>query len=202
MSRTSFRGQAATPDPDRSANSHRKYIQFVGETSHIINGSKLPSNREVLQVFFHYMRAEKMPKNKAANLAADDVLLYWQLARIQTKDRYKGAKKLLRLHEEWGSLLKHKYRASASAHQHRMDFNSKLDDLFDVASATAAEGLNAKDRKFLENQRKKGRVGNLPGTEEIVARMEMEWRKRNNQEAASVEGMMENSERILRGKSA
>ena len=56
------------------SNSH---IWLTGNTEDKILSSKLPSNRQVLSVFFHYHKVLNQQIHESAKLAMLDVMTFW-----------------------------------------------------------------------------------------------------------------------------
>lgn len=79
---------------------------MVARTSHQITGAKLPSIRQVLQVFFHNLRHVRFAKSGSASLTIDAVLIFWKQARIPTREFHKCAEKLIQLYEQWRNIGK------------------------------------------------------------------------------------------------
>lgn len=173
-------------------------IDLIGFTSHQILGAKLPSKRQVLQVFFYNMRFVHLDQNESAKLAIDAVLIFWQQARIPTSRVDVGVKKLLKLYSNWVTIQKvapSKRSDVRWAQAAAQEFVDGLDDLFDIAAAKALEQINIEeDRQFLILQRQKGRPGCMAGADmNLYAREKRsterkekeESRKRKHEESAN-----------------
>lgn len=92
----------------RQADEKIRNIALVGQVSHQIVGAKLPSNRQVLEVFFYNTRYVKLNAKESAKLAIDAVSIFWQQARIPMREAHKCAVKLLKMHDEWNIVKKKK----------------------------------------------------------------------------------------------
>lgn len=79
----------------------RKDIFLIGDIDPQIGGNKLPSNLQVLKVLFFYVRELKMDIKDAAKLVIDEVLLFWQKARLPLRQPIHCKQKLEALHQEW-----------------------------------------------------------------------------------------------------
>lgn len=85
----------------RGSDKQERHINLIGDVSHQITGAKLPSNRQMLQIFFYNMRFPKLEKKESARLSVDAALIFWQQARIPTREPHKCSEKLLKLYEEY-----------------------------------------------------------------------------------------------------
>lgn len=127
-------------------------------------GAKLPSNRQVLSVFFYNTRTVKLDNKSSARLVASEIELFWNKARIPVINTYKIVSKILILYDEWRNPQKGSYSHQSAIHKQREEaFVDKLDDLFDIATSDALNKLKGVDKEFLIAQRKKGGVGCLLG---------------------------------------
>lgn len=158
----------------RKADEIQRNIALIGNVSHQIVGAKLPSNRQVLQVFFYNMRFVKMIGKESAVLTIDAVLIFWQQARIPTRRRDKCADKIIKMHEDWKVLNKVKVEQMSVKMKEKYDvFTNTLDDLFDIAAADALTLMkNEEDIEFLQKQRQKGRPGSMLGIDVNLSRKE------------------------------
>lgn len=104
-------------------------ISLVGNVSHQIVGAKLPSNKQILEVFFYNMRYVKLDSKQSAQLTIDAALIFWQQARIPTRNRDKCVIKLLKLYEDWKILQKHSVEGMSAARKQKYDeFINNLDN--------------------------------------------------------------------------
>lgn len=67
----------------RRADEKLRNILLIGQCSHQILGAKLPSNRQILQLFFYNVRFVKLNARESAKLAIDAALIFWQQARVK-----------------------------------------------------------------------------------------------------------------------
>lgn len=88
----------------------RQNIYLLGNFSTSLGGSKLPSKREVLRVLFFNLRVVKLDLRNSAKLVVEELSIFWEKARIPTKDKQHCINKLETLHSEWKSLLKNSKR--------------------------------------------------------------------------------------------
>lgn len=118
----------------RKGDGKLRKIAMIGDVSHQIVGTKLPSNRQVLEVFFYNMRFVGLDSKESSRLTIDAVLIFWQQARTPTREPHKCATKLLKLHDDWKNIKKTKVDKMNSAMKQKHDtFISTLDNLFDIA---------------------------------------------------------------------
>ena len=112
-------------------------IYLLVNLSPTITWNKLPSKRQVLQVFFHLHNEEKKTVREAATRAVGNVLPFWDKAKIPVHLKKHLIEKLEVLFNLWRSLRKGRMREFAIQHQREKDFNDDLDELFDMAHNNA-----------------------------------------------------------------
>lgn len=156
----------ASTSPAGSSHVLRKdlNIPLVGNITTQIVGAKLPSNRQVLSVYFYNIRVVNMSIKESAALVIKEVSIFWQKARIPTKRTDHCVEKLIKLHDEWKSLQKNFTRTGSKDRERRDRFVDIMEDLFDIAHSDALEQMkNEEDKTFLILQRQKGRPGSMAG---------------------------------------
>lgn len=159
-------------------------IFLVGNVSHQIVGSKLPSNRQVLAVLFYSIREVKLTVSESANLAVRECNIFWEKARIPTRSLPNNVKKLVKLYEVWRDLQKNSSKTQELHERRRHKFARELDSLFDIAHANAYEIMKIEeDKLFLQRQREPGRPGCLLGVDLKLAQKEKRARERAEREA-------------------
>lgn len=152
-------------EPPKKVLRSSQNVFLIEHTTHQIVGAKLPSNRQVLQVFL-YNKSIGFDVITSSRLVIDEVIIFWQKARIPTSASWYSAQKIVDLHEKWKTLQKSAHRKSSELQQSReKEFSDKLDDLFDIAAKDAITTMKVEDREFLIAQRKKGREGCLIGVD-------------------------------------
>lgn len=62
-------------------------VFLVGKCNSEIVGAKLPSIKQVLQVFFYQIRHEKLNAKESVGIAVDLVIPFWNKARIPTQTK-------------------------------------------------------------------------------------------------------------------
>lgn len=90
----------------------RDKIYLLGHYSHNITGSKLPSNKQVLSVLFFNLRVVKLTLRESARLVLQEVMIFWEKARIPTQEMRNCIPKLETMYQEWRQLQKHVGRLS------------------------------------------------------------------------------------------
>ena len=121
-----------------------------------ITGAKLPSNGQVLRVFFYNMRKVNLLLRPGANLVIKEVEVFWEKARIPTKKLQRSIENLESLYTEWKNLQKSCKGRTELQEKRERDFLDMLDDLFDIAHADGLKMIKIEeDKLFLISQRKK-----------------------------------------------
>lgn len=181
-----------SPVTTRKSDEKLRTIAIIGNVSHQILGAKLPSTRQVLEVFFHNMRFV-MPKGTgtakdSAKLTMNAVMIFWQQARIPTRRYDHCVDMLLALYEQWKRLQKRNLNQMSSKMKEEYDkFVDVLDDIFDIAEAKIGQEdtlSNKEDANFLKLQRQKGRPGSMIGVDKKLADKEERSQQRKRQEEA------------------
>ena len=156
-------------------------IFLVGPTISELIGAKLPSNRQVLSLFYHQHKDKGATLHHAAISVIGKVLPFWERARLPTKEVYNAITKLEKLVSKLALLKKSIRRRGAVQKEKEDNFSDSLDDLFDIAHSTN-EATNPVDRKFLACQRKKGREGCMLGVDQLLTEKEVRSRIRKQEE--------------------
>lgn len=174
----------------RKSVEHLQNIDLIGKTSHQIVGAKLPSNRQVLQLFFYNMRFVNRSKlidtKYLAKLTIDAAKIFWQQARIPIRGDHKCKEQLLKLYADWNTIRKTTPdKRSKNQREFAESFVDSLDDLFDIAIANALNEMKIpEDKKFLEMQRQKGRPGSMSGVDMTLYGQEKRAQERKEKEDA------------------
>lgn len=174
----------------------RTNIYLIGsETTHI-SGSKLPSNRQVLQVFFYNVRYVNLTIRESARLAIDETVIFWQKARIPVREPQHCIAKLEAIYKNWRNLQKNSSRKNDTQRNKENAFTGKLNDLFDIAHANALSTIKiVEDREFLIAQRQKGRPGYLAG-------MDKKLTEKENRRLERLEKEYERQQKEIQGRSS
>uniref|UniRef100_A0A2S2QNU3 Uncharacterized protein n=1 Tax=Sipha flava TaxID=143950 RepID=A0A2S2QNU3_9HEMI len=143
-------------------------IYLIGTTSHQLVGCKLPSNKQVLSVLFFNIREVKLSLRESVRLVIDETLIFWQKARIPTREVRNCVPLLEELYNTWRSLQKNSNWRTNTQINNENEFVQCFDELFDIAHADALDIMTInKDKQFLITQRQKGRSGALIGVDWI-----------------------------------
>lgn len=171
-----------------SSSRQKEMVYLIGHMSHQITGSKLPSNCQVLRCLFYNMRHVKLNIREAARLTIQEVVIFWEKAKIPTRQLYNCVIKLEKLYEEWRKLQRNANRLKSTTHNENVEaFKSILDDLFDIAHQDALKNTIEEDKQFLLLQRKKGRPGCMGGVDINFVRAEQRKEQRLAVELARLE---------------
>lgn len=176
---TFYLDEMATTEQSTSSASGGIDIPFVGRTIDRINGNKLPSNREVLQLYFHHVNFIRKDTNESAKFAIRRAQEYWKSVDIPTQQYYRCKLKFKKLYEELRNMRKCYPRGNDIDRKRASEFESVLDDLFDIAVQNAELLITENKRTFLQNQRMKERVGVFNDVENSVAPVEEECQTTN-----------------------
>lgn len=144
----------------------RSNIYLIGSEISQIFGAKLPSNKQVLSVFFYNHNIVKLTIRESARLAIREVSIFWSKAKIPIRDEQRCIDKLENLHKTWVAIGKNKNKRTEAQRNKERAFTEKLNDLFDIAHANALNMIKwEEDKQFLIAQRQKGRQGSMAGVD-------------------------------------
>ena len=145
-------------------------VWLVGQpNSEPIMGAKLPSRGDVLKRLFYFHNSEKKTVVASATATVQEVLSFWETARIPTMTSKSAIRKVENLFKEWKVLLKSKGREKNRTNEKQ--FEETLGDPFDIAHVDAMTLLTiSDDREFLAAQREKGRRGIMQGVDKVLER--------------------------------
>lgn len=163
-------------------------IFLIDFQCHQIVSSKLPSNRDVLSILFYNLRVVKLTVRESAVLVYDEVVLFWQKARIPIRKKQRCVEKIENLHKQWRSIQK---RAGKSSNIEKEEsFVENSNELFDIAHKNALEMISIEqDKEFLLSQRLKGRPGNLMNSRETIIYTENKSHKKARTESVEIRGV-------------
>lgn len=147
----------------------------------------------------HNHRTLKFSLKASAELVIKEVLIFWEKARIKTRQEYHCVQKLLDLHTTWNALKKNKNRTSETQKSNEKIFVKTLDQLFDITHADALNLLKGEDKEFLINQRKPEREGCLTGVDVKANAKEKRHAERKEKEYLRKKKYLEECERIKKG---
>lgn len=119
----------------------------MGETTDSISGNKLPTNKQVLKLLFHYTRETKKSLAESFRLVMNEVLKFWSKAGIPVQYNTRCVTKLEKLYNKYRSAQKN------SNAEFEQEFSDYLDELFDIAHGDVKNTVDSDVLKFLEDQR-------------------------------------------------
>lgn len=130
----------------------------------------LPTARHVLQNFFHHHLTNTVAQSLKMTIA--DLLSIWARARIPTALHQNITCKLRALTDEYNLLKKNKSRASDTQRSREIEFNTKMELLFDISHKDAELIVKIEeDKLFLQDQRSSRKMV-MAGVDEQLARQE------------------------------
>lgn len=143
-----------------------EHIFLIRSQETQILGSKLPSLKQVYQVFFFNLRTVKLNIRESANLVIRECIIFWEKARIPTRAVQHCVNKLVKMYDNWRNLQKNAKITGKIYRKKENEFISILDSLFDIAHSDALNIIKIDvDKQFLINQRLPGRPGCLSGVD-------------------------------------
>ncbi|CAH0396107.1 unnamed protein product [Bemisia tabaci] len=80
-------------------------VYLLGNHSPVIEGSKLPSKKQVLRVLFFNLREVQLSLRDSAHLVVQEVIIFWNKARIPVHYNSHCVKKVEDLYEQWSRYL-------------------------------------------------------------------------------------------------
>jgi len=134
-----------------SAATRQKYsLYLLGASESEIRGSKLPSNSQILKVFFYYHVILKQTIRKASTAAVEAAIPFWKQARIPIRAKKHLITKVEKLHEKWKTLKKTRNRQEKKQRYDEANFLKYLDNLIDMAAQDALQVMKIEeDKQFL-----------------------------------------------------
>lgn len=129
------------------------------------------------------MRIVKLNARNSASLVIREVTIFWEKARIPTKQSQHCISKLLKMYGEWGDLQKNNKKDGSVFREREALFSNNLENLFDVSHADALSMVKIEeDWHFLLSQRQPGRVGYMSGVDYNLTQIEKKREKRKQEE--------------------
>ncbi|XP_045104729.1 uncharacterized protein LOC123500125 [Portunus trituberculatus] len=172
-------------------------VYLLGSLEHSITGTKLPSKKQVLQVFLYHHLQQRKTKNNAAVDTMAVVEEFWKRARIPMQKPQRARENIIRLYEKWVALKKNKNRATATQKANERKFVDSLENIFDIAHANAMSMITLEeDREFLKAQREEGRRGSMISRDMSLAKQESRRKKRKEEEQRRVTKALQEQEKV------
>lgn len=132
-------------------------IWLIGGTLETITGSKLRSNRQVLQHFFHLLNTKSKTISASAIATMTKIVQFWDNVRIPVRKDCDIIAKIKKLHSTWSAVKKNASRQTDTKKEKERQFIGSLDHRFDIALAEALNIIQLpEDKDFLQVQREKG----------------------------------------------
>jgi hypothetical protein len=129
-------------------------IWLIGPAEEKINGMKLPTNRQMLAVFFHQHKILGKTVRDSSRYAVREVVKMWSMARIPTTIEGSAIEKLEIMFNRWQKLKKNINRRTETQMANENAFGEELDKLFDIAHADAMKMIAiAADRIFCKTNK-------------------------------------------------
>lgn len=82
------------------------YTWLIGHPVEKLTGSRLPSTQDVFRTFVYYHKIEKLSIHNSAVKSVEQVLVFWEKARIPTTEKYNAIKRLEKLFDKYQRLKK------------------------------------------------------------------------------------------------
>ncbi|XP_033212816.1 uncharacterized protein LOC117170269 isoform X2 [Belonocnema kinseyi] len=168
----------------------REKIYIIDYMEREINGNRLPSNLQVLRVFFYNHRHIKLNVPESAVLVLNEVKIFWTKARLPVQSDQRCLNKIKGLFEKWRILKKSSNRQTEIQQRNDNDFKQLLSELFDISLADVLSRTDVfeEDKQFLILQRENGRKAYIAkvdkslqektGNHEKRIEEEESWRRR------------------------
>ena len=136
-------------------------IWLIPPTISAINGSKFPTNNQVIGRLFYLIRELKLSVTDSANVVAVEVMAKWD--NIPTQNKNRVSEKLVKLYLKWKSLNKHKDRTSETNVKARTSFTSVYEHCFDISHRDAAIMMKNEEDILFHKNLKKNKVSGCIG---------------------------------------
>lgn len=161
---------------------------MVGGGIEEIAGSKLPSNRQTLCRFLQlHSTSKKNLIHDKVRCVSNEIMKFWERARIPTKRVDHVNAKIKKLHSQWLDLKRHSSRSTKQQRTKENKFHDSLDDLFDIAHENALNIITiGEDKEFLLAQREKGRRGTMGSIDTKLTKREMRRQLRTETEEKKI----------------
>lgn len=142
---------------------NRVYNYLVGFEIRNINNDKLPSCRDVLNLFLYKHQSLKLSIRASASSVISDTNAVWANLLIPTSRLQHSIKKLEKIYSDYMKLKKHRSREKTSKRQRNNveQFRKRLDKLFDIANSAAVKNLPKNLQQFLADCRKRNRISTI-----------------------------------------
>jgi hypothetical protein len=153
-------------------------IWLIGQEERQILGSKVPSIRQALSLFFYHHRTQEQTIRVSSTAVVKVVEKFWKKARPEVRQKQHSVTKLEQLFHIWGALKKNANRKTGTQIANEKTFVD-LDNLFDIACMDVLRKCTIEeDRQFLLAQREPGRCGCMGSVDKALGLKEARTIKR------------------------
>ncbi|KYM98193.1 hypothetical protein ALC62_11109 [Cyphomyrmex costatus] len=134
-----------------------KSIFLTGQSISLSNlqdiiGNNLPSNKQVLNLFFDKRDRLSLKVKQACNETASDIKRLWDSANIPSLRKDHVVKKLKTLYDKWSALRKNEYHKQKQLKKHNVEkeaFTTALDQVFFIAQRNIFQIISEDRKQFL-----------------------------------------------------
>lgn len=171
-------------------------MYLIGPILPEITGNKLPSQKQVLQYFFHLTQKCKKSIDDSATVVGNTVLAFWERTGLYTRQQHRVVQKVKDLYNEYMKIRKKKSRRTSNQLFKGQEFSRKIKNLFDVAHGEILDMIDKKRLEFYEDQKKDGIVGYI---EDIEGNFDQStYEKRIKQDVVFQKRLEETKEEMIR----
>jgi hypothetical protein len=133
-------------------------IYLIGYTNDTITGARLPSQKQTLQLLFHYLKSEKKTLRESCHVTIAKVAEFWRKANLPTTNMQHSIERLERIYNEWRKLQKNQKRGGYGQKEKEKLFVESIEKTFNISHANSDYLIpNKEDKLFLEMQLGDGR---------------------------------------------
>lgn len=124
-------------------------IFLVGHASEKILGRKLPTNEQVLSLFFYKYKIATYSIKKSFAETIDEVTSLWKHAEMPICRIDFCINKLKKMYGEWYKIYKNRFNKKSPAQiEKEREFTSKLKSIFDIVPRDAGEKLETENQRL------------------------------------------------------
>lgn len=135
-------------------------IYLVGPALENIHFSRLPTNGQVLQLFFHQHKISRGDIRDKAEIVSHKILAPWVHAKIPVCRSRDIVDKIMKLHKEWKAVRKHKDRKLSNAQRNAEDkFRARMIEVFNIKAPNITSVIGSPQKILLDGQFAKNRRG-------------------------------------------
>lgn len=128
----------------------RNSIFLVGFETSQISERKLPTQRQILSLFFYKHKSLNLTIRQSATEVAKDVIKIWSDFNLPTIKVFYVVGKIECLCREWKNLLKSRKNKKTTAKKNKeMEFTQKLDKLFNISKKSLEQFLTGEQKALL-----------------------------------------------------